>query len=202
VKRTDYEDDHELVARAQSGDTLAFEELVRKYQHSVLNLVQHNIGHRADVEDVAQEIFAKVYFSLSKFDGTRPFFPWLYRIAINQCYDELRRTQRRKVHTFTDLNLEETEQIDRLMKQHETPAESPGDTEDLRAILHKMLDSLPAQQRAALVLHDLESVPYEKVAEILECTEQAARLKVFRARVRLRELTEKALRRRERLHGR
>ena len=83
------DEDRELVARCRKGDALAFEELVRKYQQTILNLAYHYLGYQKDFEDVAQKIFTKVYFSLPKFDIRRPFFPWLYRIAVNQCYDEL-----------------------------------------------------------------------------------------------------------------
>ncbi len=192
------EEDRDLVGRCQQGDELAFEELVRKYQQTVCNLVYHNIGYRNDVEDISQKIFAKIFFSLPKFDNKRPFFPWLYRIAINQCYDELRRARRRKVHTFTELNLEETESIEKLISQHEALPEPVEDRRELHALLRKMMDELPDQQRTALILRDLELVPYEKMAEIMSCTEQAARLKVFRARTRLRDLMEKALRRQQR----
>jgi DNA-directed RNA polymerase specialized sigma24 family protein len=160
------EDDRRLVERCQKGDPLAFEELVRKYQQTVFNLAYHYVGYRNEVEDVAQTIFTKVYFSLPKFDLQRPFFPWLYRIAVNQCYDELRRIRRQRTHTFTELNLDETGSIENLLRQNEM----------------------------AIVLRDLEAVPYSKIAEILKCSEQAARLKVFRARARLKTLVEKTLR--------
>jgi RNA polymerase sigma-70 factor (ECF subfamily) len=198
-KESYVEEDRELVGRCQKGEELAFEELVLKYQQTVFNLVYHNIGYRNDVEDIAQKIFAKIYFSLPKFDNKRPFFPWLYRIAINQCYDELRRARRRKVHTFTELSLEETESIEKLINQRELVPETPEDRRDLYALLHKMMNELPDQQRTAIVLRDLELVPYGKMAEIMKCTEQAARLKVFRARTRLRDLMEKALRRQQRV---
>jgi RNA polymerase sigma-70 factor (ECF subfamily) len=196
-KEVHTEEDRELVGRCQKGDEKAFEELVSKYQQTVLNVVYHNIGYRADVEDVAQKIFSKIYFSLPKFDNKRPFFPWLYRITINQCYDELRRTRRRKYRTFTELNLEETDAIEKLMNQNETAPVPADEGREMHALLHKLLDQIPAQQKAAIVLRDLEEVPYEKMAKIMGCTEQAARLKVFRARARLRDLMEKAMRRKE-----
>ncbi len=199
-KELSAEDDREMVGRCQQGEALAFEELVRKYQQTVFNLVYHNIGHRNDVEDIAQKIFAKVYFSLPKFDNRRPFFPWLYRIAINQCYDELRRTRRSRVHTFTELSLEETESVEKLINQREV-VDSPQERQELHALLHKMMEKLPDQQKTAIVLRDLELVPYDKMAQIMKCTEQAARLKVFRARSRLRDLMEKALRRQKRISG-
>jgi RNA polymerase sigma-70 factor (ECF subfamily) len=78
-------------------------------------------------------------------------------------------------------------------------APTPADeSQELHQLLHKLLEQLPEQQRSAIVLRDLEDVPYEKMAETMNCSEQAARLKVFRARARLRELMEKALRRKER----
>ncbi len=192
------EEDRGLVDRCKKGDEQAFEQLVRKYQQTVFNLVYHNIGYRADVEDIAQKVFSKIYFSLPKFDNKRPFFPWLYRIAINQCYDELRRARRRKVRSFTELSLEDADAIERLMNQSEATPVVADDSQEMHALLYKMLDQLPEQQRSAIVLRDLEDVPYEKMAEIMGCSEQAARLKVFRARARLRELMEKALRRQER----
>jgi RNA polymerase sigma-70 factor, ECF subfamily len=187
------DEDRELVERCQNGDSLAFEELVRKHQQTVLNLAYHYLGYQNDIEDVAQKIFTKIYFSLPKFDIQRPFFPWLYRIAINQCYDELRRIRRMKVRTFSELSSEETNNIENLISQHEITPVANEDRREMHALLHKMLAQLPDQQRLAVVLRDIEAIPYSKMAEILKCTEQAARLKVFRARTRLKTLVEKAL---------
>ena len=189
------EEDRELVRRWKEGDESAFEEIVRKYQQTVYNLIYHNIGFRADVEDIAQNIFAKFYFSLAQFDNERPLFPWLYRIAVNQCYDELRRLRRRKVLTFTELSLEETDRIEALMNQSVIAPARPEETKEMHALLLKLLDQLPEQQKMAIVLRDLEDLTYEQMARVFKCTEQAARLKVFRARSRLRELLEKSLRR-------
>ena len=187
------DDDRDMVGRCQKGDSLAFEELVRKYQQTVFNLAYHYLGSRNEVEDVAQKIFTKIYFSLPKFDLRRPFFPWLYRIAINQCYDELRRIRRQKTHTFSELSLEETSSIEKLISQNEIPQPADENRQEMHALLQKMLNQLPDQQRLAIVLRDLEVIPYSQIAEILKCTEQAARLKVFRARARLKTLVERAL---------
>jgi RNA polymerase sigma-70 factor (ECF subfamily) len=192
------EEDRELVRNSQAGDERAFEQLVQKYQQPVFNLIYHSLGPKTDVEDVAQKIFAKVYFSLGKFDHSRPFFPWLYRIATNQCHDEVRRIRRNRVFTFTDLNIEEAERIDQLISQSEVPTPNAEEGQEIHALLLKMLDRLNKQQRTALVLRDIEDIPYERIAEIMNCSEQAARLKVFRARARLRDLVLKATRRHRR----
>jgi RNA polymerase sigma-70 factor, ECF subfamily len=187
------DEDRELVARCQKGDQAAFEALVRKYQQTVLNLAYHYIGYRNDVEDAAQKIFTKVYFSLAKFDIKRPFFPWLYRIATNQCYDELRRIRRQKIHTFSELSIEDAGSLETLISQNEVPQDPGEDRQEMHALLHRVLDQLPDKQRQAIVLRDMEAIPYAKMAEVLKCTEQAARLKVFRARARLKTMMEKAL---------
>ncbi len=187
------DEDRELVTRCRQGDSLAFEELVKKYQQTILNLAYHYLGYQKDFEDVAQKIFTKIYFSLPKFDTRRPFFPWLYRIAVNQCYDELRRMRRLKVRTFSELSTEETSSVENLISQNDTSVASDEDRREMFVLLQKMLDQLPDQQRMAIVLRDIEDLPYSKMAEMLKCTEQAARLKVFRARSRLKTLVDKAL---------
>jgi RNA polymerase sigma-70 factor, ECF subfamily len=189
------DEDRDLVARCRNGDPLAFEELVRKHQQMVLNLAYHYLGYQNDIEDVAQKIFTKVYFSLPKFDTRRPFFPWLYRIAINQCYDELRRLRRLKIRTFSELSFEETNSVENLISHQDAAPAQDENRKEMVALLYRMLDQLPEQQRLAVVLRDIEDMPYSQMAEKLECTEQAARLKVFRARSRLKTLVEKALKR-------
>jgi len=189
------DEDHDLIARCKTGDERAFEDLVHKYQQTVFNLVFHHLGHRADLEDVAQKVFIKVYLSLGRFDNKRPFFPWLYRIVRNQCYDELRQLRRSKVRTFTDLSLEEVETIERLIGQGEVAPRSDDERKEMHDLLFTLLDRLPEKQRTAVILRDLEEIPYDKMAQTLGWTEQAARLKVFRGRARLKELMERALRR-------
>lgn len=195
------EEDRNLISRCQGGDETAFERLVEKYQRELFHLVSWNVGSAAEAEDIVQEVLCKVYFSLGKFDNDRPFYPWLRRVAINQCYDELRRVRRRKILRFTELNEQETRALERLMAtpQTESAASAPANGEELRSLMQKVLDSLPEKQRIAIVLRDLKQIPYEEMADILKCSKQAVRLKVFRARARLRTLVTRALRRREKL---
>ena len=183
------DEDRELVTLCRKGDQAAFEALVGKYQRTVLNLVYHYIGYRNETEDVAQKIFMKLYFSLKKFDANRPFLPWLYRVAINQCYDELRRIRRQKVRTFSELTREESRNIENLISQNSVSRASSDEArEDMHALLTRMLNQLPEKQRLSIVLRDLQALPYAEMAKILGCSEQAARLKVFRARARLKRL--------------
>jgi RNA polymerase sigma-70 factor (ECF subfamily) len=193
-KEADSDEDRLLITEHRNGDARAFEKLVCKYQQAIMNLVYHYVGSRSEIEDVAQKIFTKVYFSLPKFDVRRPFFPWLYRIAINQCYDELRRLRRRRVHSFSELSIEDAAHIEKLISQDRPPLEAEEKEREMYSIFQKVLNQLPEQQKLSIVLRDIEGVSYGKMAEILNCTEQVARLKVFRARNRLKALAEKILR--------
>jgi RNA polymerase sigma-70 factor, ECF subfamily len=195
------DEDRELIRRCQEGDDAGFESLVKKYQRELFHLVSWNVGSSVEAEDLVQEILCKVYFSLRKFDNDRPFYPWLRRVAINQCYDELRRVRRRKILRFTELSEQDTRIIERLMAspQSDPATASPNNGEELRSLMQRVLERLPEKQRMAIVLRDFKQVPYEDMADIMKCSKQAVRLKVFRARARLRTLITKALRRQEKL---
>lgn len=196
------EEDRELIRRCQEGDEGAFEDLVGKYQRELFHLVSWNVGSASEAEDIVQEVLCKVYFSLRRFDNDRPFYPWLRRVAINQCYDELRRVRRRKIVRFTELTEQETRTLERFIAtpQTDSAAPVPDSSEDLRALTLKVLDRLPEKQRMAIVLRDFKQVSYEEMADTLKCSKQAVRLKVFRARARLRTLVMKSMRRQEKLN--
>ena len=187
------DEDRKLVELCRKGDPFAFETLVRMYQQTVLNLAYHYMGHKNEIEDVAQKIFTKVYFALEKYDANRPFLPWLFRITINQCYDELRKIRRQKLHLFSELSSEETQSLENLINRNALSQASDKVREDSRDLLYSHLDRLRESQRMAVVLRDLEAVPYEEIAKIFKCSEQAARLKVFRARARLKKLIQETL---------
>lgn len=195
------EEDRELIRRCQAGDESAFECLVKKYQRDLLHIVSWNVGSAAEAEDIVQEVLCKVYFSMRKFDNERPFYPWLRRVAINQCFDELRRVRRRKILRFTELSEQEARTLERFMANHQEDLSntSSRSADELRSLMQKILERLPEKQKMALVLRDLKQVSYEEMADIMKCSKQAVRLKVFRARARLRTQILRALRRREKL---
>ena len=106
--------DPELVAATLAGDQDAFGEIVRRYQRLVFNAVYHYLGRHQDIEDLAQEVFLKVYRSLDRYDRGRPLQAWIFRIAANQCLDEIRKARHRRVTAFADLGEEEEERAKRL----------------------------------------------------------------------------------------
>ena len=183
--------DRALISRTQNGDNIAFEELMQKYRHQLLNLVCWHAGRAADADDIVQAILCKVYFSLKKFDINRPFYPWLRRIAVNRCFDERRRQRRRKTVTFAELGLDSGFESD-VPIYMTTKQYSNENHDDLSEVLAVALGQLSKEYQKILELHHLEQLPYEEIASVLDCSPQAARVKACRARAALRRILETA----------
>lgn len=181
--------DRALISQSQNGDQSAFEALIQKYQHQLSSLVCWHAGPTADTEDILQLIVCKVYFSLKSFDVNRPFYPWLRRIAVNRCCDERRRLRRRRILTFTDLNMEETG-VDMDLPAFRVLSNPyyAAREQDMNDALHALIAQLAKEHRDIIDLRHLQQNTYEEIAEILQCTPRAARVKACRARAALRKL--------------
>src|ERR1700691_320926 len=135
-------DDRELVRRAQAEDQGAFEELVRRHQHRVVAVAGGILRQREDVEDIAQQVFVKAYFSLKRFDQRAAFSTWLYKITVNECWDLLRKKKVRPLLFEADLSEEQSQQV--------TAAEGSRSTEP------DILERISARQRVAQLLSGLD----------------------------------------------
>ncbi len=110
----DYQNTQEgaLVRRAQSGDETAFQELVEKYQSKVFSIIHGIVRQRNDVEDIAQQVFAKVFFSIRNFDFRSSLITWIYKITVNECFDYLRKKKVRKLVYESDLSEDEVRRVE------------------------------------------------------------------------------------------
>lgn len=178
--------DAELVESALAGEAQAFEQIVRRYQRLVFNIVYHYLGGRNEVEDLAQEIFLKVYRSLDRFDTSRPLKAWIGRIASNACLDELRRARVRRERSFSDFSEEQEERIRYLYgKSAEGGGLTEEEAEESLSLLQQALDELSAKDRMAFVLREMEEQEYSEIAEAMETSQVAVRIRVSRARKKL-----------------
>lgn len=188
--------DADLVQDTLEGHSQAFEEIVRRYQRLVFSIIYHYLGRREEVEDLAQDVFLKVYNSLPRFDTRRSLKAWISRITANRCLDELRRSRARKTDLFSDLSEEEEA---RLWSLHERSGEGDNLTEVEAAesfrLLQKALDQLPEKDRMAFVLREMESMDYSEIAEVMKSSELAVRVRVSRSRKKLHDLLEGILHR-------
>ena len=172
--------DDKLVKRAKKGDSRAFDLLVLKYQGRVAQLVSRYVRNNAEVEDVTQEAFIKAYRALPSFRGDSAFYTWLYRIAANAAKNHLVAMGRRPSSDVALDGAETFEITDRL-----TDAESPDEVimaQELKDVIAKAIDALPAELRSALTLREFEGLSYEEIAEVIECPIGTVRSRIFRAR--------------------
>jgi RNA polymerase sigma-70 factor (ECF subfamily) len=168
---------------ARQGDLDAFNELVLEHQALVYNLCYSMLGHRQAAEDASQEAFISAYRNLSGLRGGA-FRPWLLRIAANACHDELRRRARRRSSSL-DVALEEG------VPEPPDPDPSPEAsalTAELQREIHSALQTLPEEQRLALVLCDLEGLDYAEIAQTMRCSLGTVKSRIARGRARLRVL--------------
>jgi RNA polymerase sigma-70 factor (ECF subfamily) len=174
--------DRVLVARAQSGERGAFNDLVRKYRHRVLKLSMRYTRNRADAEDAVQNTFIKAYCGLQDFRGDSAFYSWLHRIAVNSAKTAISLRARDasifKFNTRSDDALNDTSVA---LKELDTPEELALTAEICEAV-NGAINELCEEQRTAIVLRELEGFSYSDVASAMSCPVGTVRSRVFRAR--------------------
>ena len=173
--------DKELVKRVQKGDKGAFDLLVLKYEHKIVNLVMRYVRDPETALDISQEAFIKAYRALPRFRGDSAFYTWLYRIAVNTAKNHLAAQRRRP--TDIELDLQDPDQygLHAKLKETDTPeAVSLGD--ELQDILERAIQALPDDLRTAIVLRELDGMSYEEIAQTMDCPVGTVRSRIFRAR--------------------
>jgi len=177
-------DDRELVRRAQGDDKEAFEELVRRHQHRVFAVAGGILRRREDVEDIAQQVFVKAYFSLKRFDQRAAFSTWLYKITVNECWDLLRKKKVRPLLYESDLSEEQAQQFG-AAERLESGAQDISDKLEAQQQVERLLEGLDERDRMMLVLKEVEGFAIEEIAEILDLNANTVKVRLFRARRRI-----------------
>jgi RNA polymerase sigma-70 factor (ECF subfamily) len=178
--------DRELVKRAQKEDKEAFEELVRRHQARVFAVAGGILRNKEDVEDIAQQVFLKAYFSLKRFDQRAAFSTWLYKITVNECWDLLRKRKVRPLLYEADLSEEQARQYG-ASEEKEEQAQDVSERLEKRQELERLLDCLEERDRTMLVLKEVQGFSVEEIAEILGINGNTVKVRLFRARQRITE---------------
>lgn len=173
--------DAQLVSRVQRGDKRAFDILVQKYQHKIVNLIGRYIKDPVETQDVAQEAFLKAYRALPRFRGESAFYTWLYRIAINTAKNSLVAKGRRPPDDDVDSRDAEQYGGSIRLKELATP-ENYLLKEEIEGVVKQAISDLPEDLRTAITLRELEGLSYEEIAQTMACPVGTVRSRIFRAR--------------------
>lgn len=175
--------DFELIKRAQKGDSSAFNEVVLAYRKRILGTIARLISRPDDVEDVGQEVFLRLYFSLDQLRSPEVFEPWLYRLTVNAAYDYLRKQRRRQESRMADLSEQQVMIADAV-------AGGKLDQEDrrrqqLRETIDALLGAVSEEDRILLTLKEVEGLSLKELEAIYRVNENALKVRLFRARQRV-----------------
>jgi len=173
-----------LVRRVQARDELAFREIVERYQAKVFSIIFGILRNHNDAEDIAQQVFSKIYFSIKNFDFRSSLLTWIYKITVNECYDYLRKKRVRKLvyeSDFSDEDAQRMQNIDTAIDQHQGV-----DTQlAQRDLVVKLLGKLSSEDRSLLLLKEVEGHSVEELAQMTGMNENTIKVKLFRARQKL-----------------
>ena len=166
-------------------------ELVARYQGKIYGLIYNMTSNNQDTEDLVQEVFVKAYDALERFQGKSAFYTWLYRIAVNRTINFVKKRKRKSTLSLDDMDLGvENDALVVELAAKESPRRDLALSE-LQEKLNEALQTLSEKHRAVVVLHDIQGVPHEEIAQMLGCSCGTVRSRLFYARRRLQvELSE------------
>ncbi len=174
--------------RIKEGDMEALRELIETHQHRVIGTVAKMLGDDSDAEDIAQQVFIRLWKSAGRYEPTAKFTTWLFKITRNLVFNELRR---RKRHPATSLDRPlDASEPERTLQIADSSVKAPDTTlldDEMQAAIQRAIDELPETQRMAIVLRRYEDISYEEIGEILDLSVPAVKSVLFRARTELRE---------------
>jgi len=173
-----------LVRRVQARDEMAFREIVERYQAKVFSIIFGILRNHNDAEDIAQQVFSKIYFSIKNFDFRSSLLTWIYKITVNECYDYLRKKRVRKLVYESDFSEEDAQ---RMQNTDAAIDQNPAVDTRLaqRDLIGKLMVKLSPEDRSLLLLKEVEGHSVEELSRMTGMNENTIKVKLFRARQKL-----------------
>jgi RNA polymerase sigma-70 factor (ECF subfamily) len=175
--------EQELIEKAQAGDSAAFNQMVLAYRKRILGTISRLIGRPEDVEDVAQEVFVRLYYSLDQLRTPEVFEPWLYRLTVNASYDYLRRAKRRSESRMADLSEQQVMMADSVAGGRQQDEERQRS--NVRDFVDALFRHVSEEDRLLLTLKEVEGLSLKELKAIYRVNENALKVRLFRARQRV-----------------
>ncbi|MBN2505946.1 MAG: sigma-70 family RNA polymerase sigma factor [Verrucomicrobia bacterium] len=178
-------DEFDLVRRAQAGNLEAYDRLVHRLQERVYATIYHMTANHEDASDLVQETFIKGHQALKSFKGDSSFYTWIYRIAVNKTINFLKQRRNRPHLSLNDLEANPEHDPDLVsLVSNNTPRREVGLTE-LQHVLNRAMLKLSEDHRLVVTLHDIQGLPHEDIARIMDCNVGTVRSRLFYARQQL-----------------
>ena len=177
----------EWIKRAQRGDGEAFGLLVERYQRRIFSLVYHLVRRREDVEDLAQEVFIKAFRSVQSYNFQASFVTWLSRVAVNHCYDYLRRLRVSPVTYYSEMSEEGQRNLEASVESVEEGGLDQAERAAVQELVGKLLARAPAKDRLILTLKEMEGYSVEEISDLLNLKPSTVKVRLHRARKRMLE---------------
>ena len=177
-----------LVRAARQGDLGAYDDLVRRYQERIYATIYHMTANHEDANDLAQESFIKAFQALKSFKGGSSFYTWLYRIAVNKTINFLKQRKNRIHLSLNDLDFNTEHNPDLVALISEQTPRREINLSELQEKLNAALLKLSEPHRLVVVLHDVQGMPHDEIAKVMECNIGTVRSRLFYARQQLQAL--------------
>jgi RNA polymerase sigma factor, sigma-70 family len=179
--------DQEIIGRLQAGNEEAYKEIVEKYQRYVLNTCYRFVNSEETAEDLTQEVFIQIFFSIREFRGESKLSTWIYRIAVTKSLDHIKKSRRKKRFAVLKRLFGEDEMEEQIPSSDDANPEKEFDDKERLKILNVALDSLPENQRIAFTLSKYDELSYKEIADILGTTISAVESLIHRAKNNLQK---------------
>ncbi len=182
--------DFSLIEKARGGDAVAFNQVVTAYRKRIMGTISRLIGRPEDVEDVAQEVFVRLFFSLEQLRSPEVFEPWLYRLTVNAAYDYLRKRKRRQESRMADLADQQVMMADAVAG--EKLEADRLEAAEIREFVQSLLGEVSEEDRILLMLKEVEGLSLRELEQIYGVNENALKVRLYRARQRVLKAYERS----------
>ena len=184
-RKPDNTEELDLLMRARRGDLSAYDELVRRHQQRIYATIYHMTANHEDANDLAQDTFIKAFAALKSFKGGSSFYTWVYRIAVNKTLNFLKSRKRHAAMSLNDLDLHAENDPDLVALVSDKTPRRDAQLSELQEKLNEAMLKLSEQHRLVVTLHDVQGVPHEEIAKIMDCNVGTVRSRLFYARQQL-----------------
>ena len=175
----------ECIRRVQRGDSEAFGPLVERYQQRIFSILFHLVRRRDEVEDLAQEVFFKAFRAIRSYNFQSSFATWLSRIAVNHCYDYLRKVRASRLSYYSEMTEESAHELERKAESPSRQGLDHGEKLALRDFVGRLLARAPEDDRVILALKELEDYSVEEIGDLLRLKPSTVKVRLHRARKRM-----------------